>query len=68
MNSVKLIANADCLIIGGTSLVVNPAASLAMRFRGKNLIVINRDVTPADRMATLVFHESISKVLESIKL
>ena len=68
MNSVKLIANADCLIIGGTSLVVNPAASLAMRFRGKNLVVINRDVTPADRMATLVFHESISKVLESIKL
>lgn len=66
--SVRLIDKADCLIIGGTSLVVNPAASLAMGFRGKNLVIINRDVTPADRMATLVFHDSISKVLDSIEL
>lgn len=67
-NSMKLVSNADCLIIGGTSLVVNPAASLAYLFRGKNLIIINRDVTGADRMAKLVFHESISKVLGMIKL
>ncbi len=66
--SVRLIDKADCLIIGGTSLVVNPAASLAMGFRGKYLVIINRDVTPADRMATLVFHDSISKVLDSIEL
>ncbi len=65
-NSVKLINNADCLIIGGTSLVVNPAASLAHAFRGKNLIVINKQATPADSRATLVFHESISKVLGEI--
>ena len=67
-NSMKLVSNADCLIIGGTSLVVNPAASLAYLFRGKNLIIINRDVTGADRMAKLVFHESISKVLGMIEL
>ena len=66
--SQKLIRNADCLIIGGTSLVVNPAASLAWSFRGENLIIINRDVTSADRMAKLVFHESISKVLGMIEL
>lgn len=67
-NSVKLINNADCLIIGGTSLVVNPAASLAYGFRGKYLVVINKQVTAADSSASLVFHESISKVLEQIEL
>ena len=65
---MKLVDNADCLIVGGTSLVVNPAASLAMGFRGKNLIVINKQATPADRLATLVFHESISEVLKKIKI
>lgn len=68
MNSVKLVSEADCLIIGGTSLVVNPAASLAYQFRGENLIIINRDVTAADRMAKLVFHENISTVLDKIEL
>ncbi len=67
-NSLKLVANADCLIIGGTSLVVNPAASLAYAFTGKNLIIINRDVTSADRLAKLVFHENISTVLGKINL
>ncbi|MCR5593513.1 MAG: NAD-dependent protein deacylase [Saccharofermentans sp.] len=66
--SQKLVANADCLIIGGTSLVVNPAASLAYLFRGENLIIINRDATSADRMARLVFHENISTVLDKIKI
>lgn len=67
-NSVKLIDNSDCLIIGGTSLVVNPAASLAHAFRGKYLVVINKQATPADRRADLVFHESISQVLENINV
>ena len=66
--SQKLVANADCLIIGGTSLVVNPAASLAYLFRGENLIIINRDATSADRMARLVFHENISTVLDKIRI
>lgn len=67
-NSVRLVANVDCLIIGGTSLVVNPAASLAYMFRGENLIIINRDATGADRMAKLVFHENISTVLGKIEI
>ena len=67
-NAVRLVDNADCLIVGGTSLVVNPAASLAFGFRGKHLVIINRDVTSADRMAELVFHESISEVLGKIEL
>lgn len=67
-NAIRLVHEADCLIVGGTSLVVNPAASLAMDFRGKHLVIINRDPTPADRMAELVFHESISQVLGNIEL
>jgi hypothetical protein len=68
IESKRLIYRADCLIIGGTSLVVQPAASLAYDFPGKYLIVINRDKTSADRNAALVFHESISKVLDTIEL
>ena len=65
-DSIRLVFNADCLIIGGTSLVVNPAASLAYRFPGKYLVIINRDKTPRDDAATLVFHDSISEVLSLI--
>ena len=66
--STRLVYNADCLIIGGTSLVVQPAASLAYNFPGKYLIIINRDRTSKDRDATLVFHENISTVLDKIIL
>ena len=68
IESKRLVFRADCLIIGGTSLAVQPAASLAYDFCGKYLIVINKDKTLADRSAALVFHESISKVLDSIEL
>ena len=47
---------------------MQPAASLAYDFPGKYLIVINKQKTSADRNAALVFHESISKVLDEIKL
>ncbi len=68
IESTRLVYNADCLIIGGTSLVVQPAASLAYDFPGKYLIIINRDRTAKDRDATLVFHENISSVLDKIQL
>ena len=68
IESKRLVYRADCLIVGGTSLVVQPAASLAYDFPGKYLVVINRDKTAADRNAALVFHESISKVLDTIEL
>lgn len=57
------VAQADLMIVGGTSLSVYPAAGLVRYFRGRHLVIINRDATPADREADLVFHESIGKVL-----
>ena len=62
--SVNAITNADLLIVGGTSLVVYPAAGLLQYFRGKNLILINKSETQYDSTASLVIHESIGKVLK----
>lgn len=64
-NSVNAIANADTLIIGGTSLVVYPAAGLIDYFKGKNLILINKSSTSADSKADLVINDSIGKVLST---
>ncbi len=61
--AVKAIKNADTLIIGGTSLVVYPAAGLINYFKGKNLVLINKSTTSADSNADLVIHDSIGKVL-----
>ena len=61
--SVRAIAQADTLIIGGTSLVVYPAAGLINYFKGKNLILINKSSTSADNKANLVIHDAIGKVL-----
>ena len=61
--AVRAISQADTLIIGGTSLVVYPAAGLINYFRGKNLILINKSSTSADNKADLVIHEAIGKVL-----
>lgn len=62
--AVNAIAHADTLIIGGTSLVVYPAAGLINYFKGKNLILINKSTTSADTKADLVIHDSIGKVLK----
>ena len=61
--SVRAISKADTLIIGGTSLVVYPAAGLINYFKGKNLVLINKSTTSADNKADLVIHDSIGKVL-----
>ena len=61
-NAVKAIAKADTLIIGGTSLVVYPAAGLIHYFRGNKLVLINKSETGADRSADLVIRDSIGKV------
>lgn len=53
--AVNAIANADTLIIGGTSLVVYPAAGLIDYFRGKNIVLINKSSTSADNKANLLF-------------
>ena len=65
--AVHAIRNADMLIVAGTSLTVYPAAGLLRYFRGKHLVLINRDVTPYDDMAELVIHEKVGEVLGQLK-
>ncbi len=62
--SLDAIRKADLLIIGGTSLVVYPAAGYVREFRGDKVVLINQDPTPGDRFADLIFNESIGQVLE----
>lgn len=66
--AVKAIAQADMMIIGGTSLAVYPAAGLIRYFHGKNLVLINRDATPMDDKADLCIREPIGQVLSQIKV
>lgn len=67
-NAVTEIASADTLIIGGTSLVVYPAAGFVNYFKGKHLVVINKSPTNADKNAELVIADSIGEVLGKIKV
>ena len=62
-NAVHAIRNADTLIVGGTSLVVYPAAGLIDYFHGKHLVLINKTETKADSVAELVIRDSIGKIL-----
>ena len=62
-SAVKAISGADCLIVGGTSLVVYPAAGLLRYFRGSRLVLINKGETDYDNRADLVIRDSIGKVL-----
>ena len=66
--AVHAIAAADTLIIGGTSLVVYPAASFVDYFHGKNLVLLNKSETSKDSYADLVIHEPIGQVLSQIKV
>lgn len=56
----KYISECDLLIVAGTSLIVEPAASLINYFRGKNLVIINNDETPYDKRATLIINEDLT--------
>lgn len=60
--AVSHIRNADCLIIGGTSLAVYPAAGFIDYFRGDKLIIINKTPSPRDAKADLVIHASLGEV------
>lgn len=66
--SIDYISQADTLIIGGTSLVVYPAAGLINYFNGENLILINKSETPYDDVASLVINEAIGETLSQIKV
>jgi NAD-dependent deacetylase len=61
--AISAIEEADTLIVGGTSLVVYPAAGLVNYFRGTNLILINKSSTQYDQRANLVINEAIGQVL-----
>ncbi len=65
--SIDAIQNADTLIVGGTSLVVNPAAGLIRFFRGENLVLINKTPTPMDSAANLIIRDPIGAVFSQIK-
>ena len=61
--AIRAIAKADTLIIGGTSLIVYPAAGLIDYFKGKHLVLINKSQTSAESKADLVIHDDIGKVM-----
>lgn len=64
--SCKFISEADVLIVGGTSLVVYPAAGLINYYKGKKLILINKSETSYDKIADLIINDSIGKVLSEV--
>ena len=64
--AVAYIARADVLIVGGTSLVVYPAAGLIDYYRGNKLVLINRSATSRDSQADLVINDSIGQVLAAV--
>ena len=64
--SIYYIENAETLIVGGTSLMVYPANGLIRYFRGKNLILINKDATQYDIVANLVINEKLGKIFSTI--
>lgn len=66
--SIREISLADTMIVAGTSLTVYPAAGLLQYFKGKHLVLINRDATPMDSMADLVIREKVGEVLGRLKV
>lgn len=65
--AIKAIKEAETLIVGGTSLIVYPAAGLVEHFQGKNLILINKSQTQYDERADLVIHDSIGEVFAGLE-
>ena len=65
-NAITSIVEAETLIIAGTSLTVYPASGLIHYFKGKNLVLINRDTTAFDNIADLVINDSLGKVFENV--
>ncbi len=66
--ALHVISHADLLIVAGTSLTVYPAAGLVRYFKGKHLVLINRDATPMDSECDLVIHDKVGEVLGGINV
>lgn len=60
--AMKAISEADMLIVGGTSLLVQPAASLIDLYQGNRLVLINEEMTPADSRANVLIRDKIAQV------
>lgn len=67
IGAIREITNADTLIVAGTSLAVEPAASFLSCFRGRNLVVINRDPIAAEERAALVIRGDVSEVMGHLR-
>ena len=67
IGAIREITNADTLIVAGTSLAVEPAASFISHFRGKNLVILNRSPIPAEEQATLVIHGDVAEIMDRIR-
>lgn len=65
--AVRQLQQAELLIVAGTSLTVYPAASLLRFFRGRHIVLINRDATPLDNQADLVLHERVGAVCRHLR-
>ena len=65
--AIKEISSCETLIVAGSSLTVNPAASLITLFKGKRLIILNDTETSYDKYATLVIHDNLKNIFENLK-
>lgn len=65
--ALEYISKCDTLIVAGTSLTVEPASSLVRLFKGKNLVIINKDNTLYDNIATLVINDKLSNIFSKLK-
>lgn len=68
IGAIREISNADTLIVAGTSLAVEPAASFIGHFRGRNLVILNREPIPAEDQATLVIHGDVTEIMEQLTI
>lgn len=67
LDACDYISQADLLIVAGTSLTVEPASGMIKLFKGKNLVIINKDKTAYDKFANLVIHNSLGDVFRYLK-
>ena len=67
-NSIKAISNADLLLVVGTSLTVYPDASFVHYFKGKHLVIINKETTPMDNIADLIIKDNIKEVFNYLNI
>lgn len=67
-DAVDAIEKADCLIVAGTSLTVYPAAGFVRYFGGRHFVLINRDATPMDDLATLTLRQNVGDVFSQMKI